>query len=132
MNRSTCLLAIIFLAVSFNLPAQNLPTKQVVAKAIPMVPGAVICPNYRAVNLMIDWYIAHWHDSFQDAVTKGQSQLLRGESTSKPQLTRYGCALAPAGTPMTLEIGNVVPVVTATLPDGSTVRGVTDPGLITH
>lgn len=132
MNRQT-LLAVLFVAASFRLFAQDQQhTKQVFARAIPAVPGAVICPNYRAVSLMIDWYRAQWQENFQDQITKGQSRLLQGEPSSPPPLTRYGCALAPAGTPMALEIGNVVPVVTATLPNGKTVRGVTDPGLIQY
>jgi hypothetical protein len=80
--------------------------------------------------MMIEWYRANWEDGFEDVVTKGQSRLTRGEPAPKPPLARYGCALVPAGTPMTLETGNAVPVVTVTLPDGSTMRGVTDPGLI--
>ena len=131
MNISKALLAVLFLAASFRLSAQDQQqTKQVIAKAIPAVPGAVICPDYNTVSLMIWWYRTHWQDNVQDTVTKGQSRLIRGEPISKPPLARYGCALAPAGTPMTLEGGNAVPVVTATLPDGSRVRGVTDPGLI--
>jgi len=126
-------LLVVLLAMSLEAPAQNeKQTKQVYARAIPTVPGAVICRDHRTVELMIDWYRSHFEDKLQDALTKGQSRLIRGEPTSKPPLESYGCALAPAGTPLKLEIGNVVPVVTATLPDGSTVRGVTDPGLITR
>ncbi len=97
----------------------------VTARGVSVVPGAIVCPNHDTVSLVFDLYVAHWTDTQQDALTHGQSRLLRGEPTSAPDLKFYGCALLPPGTPMKLERGNIVPVVTATLPDGTTIRGVT-------
>jgi len=95
------------------------------AQGVSVVPGAIICPNYDTVKMMFDLYVAHWTDTQQDALTHGQSRLLRGDPTPPPDLKFYGCALLPPGTPMMLERGNIVPVVTATLSDGTSIRGVT-------
>jgi hypothetical protein len=97
----------------------------VTARGVSVVPGAIVCPNHDTVSLMFDLYVAHWTDTQQDALTNGQSRLLRGRPTPAPDLKLYGCALLPPGTPMMLERGNIVPVVTATLPDGTMIRGVT-------
>jgi hypothetical protein len=95
------------------------------AQGVSVVPGAIICPNYDTVKMMFDLYVAHWTDTQQDALTHGQSRLLRGDPTPPPDLKFYGCALLPPGSPMMLERGNIVPVVTATLFDGTSIRGVT-------
>jgi hypothetical protein len=97
----------------------------VVARGASVVPYAIVCPNSDTVSLMFDLYVAHWTDARQDALTNGQSRLLHGQPTPEPDLKLYGCALLPPGTPMMLERGNIVPVVTATLPNGTTIRGVT-------
>lgn len=96
-----------------------------------VVPGTIICPDYRTVEFMIEWYKTYWADSFQDAITPpGQARLLRGSPTPAPNFKQYGCALLAPGMQMNLERGNIVPVVTAKLPDGTTIRGVTDPSMI--
>jgi TPR repeat protein len=107
--------------------------KFVSAKAVklPVVPGAIICADHDTVALMYDLYSAHWSDTMQDKLTNGQSQLLRGKATSAPDLEAYGCSLILAGTPMTLERGNIVPVVSVKLPNGKVVRGVTLQAMIT-
>ena len=105
--------------------AKKPKTIAVTARGVSVVPGAIICPNHDTVSLMFDLYVAHWTDTQQDALTHGQSRLLRGDPTPAPDLKFYGCALLPPGTRMTLERGNIVPVVTATLPDGTSIRGVT-------
>ncbi len=100
------------------------------AKSLSVVPGALVCPDIATVQWMFRLYVYHWEDTAQDAVTHGQSELLRGQATPLPELAAYGCALIPAGTPMQLTRGNVVPVVTATGPDGNQVHGVTLPNMI--
>lgn len=101
------------------------------ARGVSVVPGAIVCPDYNTVRSMFDRYVAHWTDLQQDALTNGQARLLRGQPTSAPDLGVYGCALLPSGTPMMMmERGNVIPVVTAKLADGTTIRGVTLPAMI--
>ena len=94
------------------------------------MPGAIVCPDYNTVRSMFDRYVAHWTDLQQDALTNGQTRLLRGQPTSAPDLGVYGCAVVSPGTPMILEDGNVIPVVMAKLADGTTIRGVTLPAMI--
>ena len=101
------------------------------AVKLPVVPGAIVCADHDTVALMYDLYSAHWSDTMQDKLTNGQSQLLRGKATSAPDLEAYGCSLILAGTPMTLERGNIVPVVSVKLPNGKVVRGVTLQAMIT-
>ncbi|MGC9953638.1 MAG: tetratricopeptide repeat protein [Rhizomicrobium sp.] len=107
----------------------NIQTKPnsmaVTARGVSVVPGAIVCPDHDTVRLIFDMYVAHWTDAQQDAMTNGQSRLLRGKPSPAPDLKLYGCALLPSGTHMMLERGNIVPIVTAKLPDGTTIRGVT-------
>jgi TPR repeat protein len=103
---------------------------RVTARGVSVVPGAIVCPSYAVVSRMFDLYVSHWEDTTQDALTKGQSRLMRGQPTPAPNLKSYGCALLSPGTPMMLETGNAVPVVTAKLPNGSTIKGVTLPAMI--
>jgi hypothetical protein len=100
------------------------------AKAVGVAPGAIVCPDHATVAFMYRWYVDHWTDVMQDRFTAGQSQLLRGAPTSAPPPERYGCALLPPGTAVLLERGNVVPVVSAKLANGKTVRGVTLPAMV--
>jgi TPR repeat protein len=100
-------------------------TSVVTARGVSVVPGAIVCPDHATVSLMFDLYVAHWGDVQQDALTNGQSRLLRGPPAPEPDLKLYGCGLVPPGASMLLERGNIVPVVTAKLPDGRTIRGVT-------
>jgi hypothetical protein len=102
------------------------------ARGVSVVPGAIVCPSHDAVSMMFDMYAAHWEDTMQDAMTHGQARLIRGQPAPAPapDMEAYGCALLPNGTPMMLETGNVVPVVTAKLPNGTIIRGVTLPAMI--
>jgi hypothetical protein len=102
----------------------------VIARGVSVVPGAIVCPSYAVVSQMFHLYTSAWEDAAQDAVTNGQSRLLRGQSKPTPNLRAYGCALIPPGTPMTLDTGNVVPVVTAKLKNGTIIKGVTLPAMI--
>lgn len=104
-------------------------TVQAVAQGMSMVPGAIVCPNYELFNLAFDLYGIYWQESLQDAMTSGQARLLRGTPMA-PRLEKYGCALVPAGTALTLELGNVVPVVTVESPRGKVIRGVTHEAMV--
>jgi hypothetical protein len=100
-----------------------------VAQGVSVVPGAIICSNYRAVQVVFDLYTSHWSDTAQDAVTKGQSRLIRGDAAPAPDPTLYGCVLLPSGTPMRMKDGNAVPIVTAKMADGTNIKGVTFPSM---
>jgi len=98
---------------------------EVTASALSAAPGAIVCQDYATVQLVFRIYTAHWQDSLQDRLTKGQSKLLRGESSPEPVPEVYGCMLVPPGTSMLQDPGNVVPVVTFKRSDGSYFKGVT-------
>lgn len=104
----------------------------VVAKGVSVVPGAIICSDMNTLSMVFDLYTSAWEEHEQDILTKGQSRLIQGEPASAPDPTLYGCNLLPPGTPMMLEPGKMVPVVTAQLPDGTTIKGVTLESMIAH
>jgi len=102
----------------------------VTARGVSIVPGAIVCASYDVVSRVFHLYTAHWEDATQDAMTNGQSSLIRGKGAPAPDLKSYGCALVPPGTHMTLDSKSIVPVVTAKLPNGTTIKGVTLPEMI--
>jgi hypothetical protein len=94
------------------------------------VPGTIICPDYRTVEILISWYKTNRPNRLLREDVAPESLLMNWPSTSEPNFKGSGCALLAPGTPMILERGNTVPVVSATLPDGTTIRGVTDQSMI--
>lgn len=110
--------------------ARKPKTEPVIAKGVSVIPGAIVCPDYRTVSVMIRWYNEHWADTMEDTITRGQSRLMRGAATRSPDFARFGCALIAPGTPMTVQRGNMVPVVEGKLPNGKSFRGVTDPSML--
>jgi hypothetical protein len=97
----------------------------VYATALNAAPGAIICNDYATVMLMFQLYTRHWTDRFQDAVTKGQSRLLRGAAAEEPDPGFYGCLVVQPGMAMLQDPGNDIPVVTVQRDDGSFFKGVT-------
>ncbi|MEA2895979.1 MAG: hypothetical protein QOJ84_1594 [Bradyrhizobium sp.] len=97
----------------------------VYAAALNAAPGAIVCNDYATVMLMFQLYTRHWTDRLQDAVTKGQSQLLRGAAAEEPDPEFYGCLVVQPGTAMLQDPGNAIPVITVQRDDGSFFKGVT-------
>lgn len=81
------------------------PKQQVIAKGMGPVPGAIVCPDFGAVQ----------------AAFRGFS------SWRRPPPEYFGCTVVPPGEVMTLEGEDPggAPVVSALLPNGTPVRGVT-------
>jgi len=107
---------------------EDLNTVPVIARGVSVVPGAIVCPNLASVQLMFSLYTESVTEDMQDAMSRGQSRLLRGEPMPKPDFKVYGCALLPSGTPMRLDKNNSNggwSVVSAKLTNGKTIRGVT-------
>jgi hypothetical protein len=104
------------------------------AKSLSAAPGAIVCPNFASVRLVFSLYASHWEDAMQDAVTQGQATVLRGASAPAPDPALYGCSLLKPGTAVYVENTDAfttgIPIVSAQLPDGSTIRGVTLPGML--
>ena len=99
-----------------------------VARPIMAVPGALVCSNVADIQAMSDLYNEHWGETQQDAMSHGQSVLLRGQAAPAPDPKVFGCTLLPPGTPVQAEnggLGDAIPKVTAKLPDGTIVRGLT-------
>jgi hypothetical protein len=109
-------------------PPRNDGSATVLARGLNGAPGAIICGDFQTVGILFRQFNRHWEESFQDTVTRGQSQLLRGAAVAAPDVEVYGCRLVPAGTPITLESESPFPIVSVEL-SGSKFRGVTLPGM---
>lgn len=107
-----------------------------VATSFMAAPGAIVCQDFASLRLVFDLYSHHWEDTMQDRLTKGQSQDLRGPSSPVPDPKLYGCALLRPGTPVHVENSDAfttgIPTVSAKLPDGTMVRGVTLPKMLSR
>jgi TPR repeat protein len=98
------------------------------SRGIPGVPGSIVCKDNDTTSLLSKIYVQYIMDSFIQPFTNGeQSQLLHGKTLppTEPDFEAYGCVFAKVGTPMYMEVGNVVPVVVLISDDGSIYRGVT-------
>jgi TPR repeat protein len=103
---------------------------RVLARGAAVVPGAIICPDMQTWRFVFRQYGQHWTEDHQDTVTHGQSKSLRGDAAPSPDLEAYGCALVSAGSSMILEANEIVPIVSALLPNGRSIRGVTIPAML--
>jgi hypothetical protein len=81
------------------------PKQQVIARGTGPVPGAIVCPDFRAVQAAFRSF-SSWH---------------------RPPPEYFGCTLVPPGEVLTLEGEDPggAPMVSALLPNGMPVRGVT-------
>jgi TPR repeat protein len=104
--------------------------RRVLARGAGVVPGAIICPDMQTWRFVFRQYGEHWTEDYQDTLTRGESKLLRGDAVPGPDLEAYGCALVSAGSPMILENNEIVPIVSAVLPHGTSIRGVTIPAML--
>lgn len=96
------------------------------AKGVSVVQGAIICPNANVTSALFQLYTTAWSEQFQDRLEGKQAQMVRGKAMTDPDPAEYGCTLLAPGTPMLLDRNiTVVPVVTAKLPNGASIKGVT-------
>lgn len=103
----------------------------VLARGLRAAPGAIVCSDFKTAQMLWRQFNKHWEESFQDQVTKGYSQQLRGSASTAPQVEAFGCVLLPEGSPMSLETERPFPVVSFES-SGSVVRGITLPGMYTQ
>jgi hypothetical protein len=105
-----------------------------VATSFMAAPGAIVCQDFASLRLVFDLYSHHWEDTMQDKLTNGQSQVLRGPPSPTPDLKVHGCSLVRPGTPVYVENSDAfttgIPKVSTKLPDGTMVRGVTLPKML--
>ncbi len=105
-----------------------------VAKGFDLVDGAIVC---RSLD-MADYISTKINQARHARLSlppelRRQMALMNGEDLgAEPNPSGYGCALVPIGTPMTVQKGNYVPVVSGTLPNGQPFSGVTLPAMVGH
>lgn len=117
--------------VTFTPPPE--PT-QPIAKGMDLVDGAIVCSSfdltswiYGQVNMA-----RHARRSLSPELRR-QAELINGyDYGAEPRLADYGCVLVPSGTPLTVEPGDYVPVVSGKLPGGIRFHGVTLPTMVQH
>ncbi|MFP5277000.1 MAG: hypothetical protein ACLGPM_07785 [Acidobacteriota bacterium] len=73
----------------------------VTARQLGPAPGAIVCRDLATVSAMFELYAEAWETGAQARLTDGASAELESPYPG-PQLEAYGCALAKAGTRMTL------------------------------
>ena len=98
---------ILILVLVTALCQQAVAATQLIAKGSGAVPGALVCPDFNAIQTAFQSYAAG--------------------PVPRSNVEHYGCSLVAPGTVMTLEGEDPggAPMVTATLPGGRIVRGVT-------
>jgi hypothetical protein len=110
--------------------AANPNAVAVVARGVSVVPGAIVCPDFATFKLMFSVYTESWSENASKVMTKGLSGAVDGPPVPPPDFERQGCALVPSGARMMLQSKNSAwSVVTAKLPNGKTIRGVTLPSM---
>jgi hypothetical protein len=76
----------------------------------PAVDGAIVCRSLAMVAFL--------------------AQQMTSKAAAMPNLSSVGCALLPAGTPVTVEGNDDIPIIRGETLLGITVRGVTDPAMV--
>jgi hypothetical protein len=104
---------------------------QPIAKGMDLVDGAVVCPSYDLAGFIFGEInkARHARISLSPEIRR-QAMLMNGyDLGAEPRPSDYGCVLVPAGTPLKVDSGNYVPVVSGRL-NGRRFSGVTLPNMI--
>lgn len=102
------------------------------AQGFDLVDGAVVCGSLDMANYLAGQInMARHARRSLPADLRRQAALVNGYDVGQePRLTEYGCVLVPTGTSLTIESGNIVPVVSGKLPNGRRFSGVTLPAMV--
>lgn len=102
------------------------------AQGFDLVDGAIVCDSLDVANYISGQInIARHARQSLPADLRRQAALVNGHDVGQePRLAEYGCVLVPAGTPLTVAPGNLVPVVSGKLPNGRRFSGVTLPAMV--
>lgn len=105
---------------------------QPTAQGFDLVDGAVVCQSYDLADFLTGEINKARHARLSlSPELRHQAELINGyDYGAEPKLSDYGCVLVPVGTPLIVESGNYVPVVSGVLPDGHRFKGVTLPVMI--
>lgn len=108
--------------------------EQFVAKGFDLVDGAIVCSSLGLANYLSTRINQARHARLSPPPElRRQVALINGEDPgAEPKPSDYGCAFVPIGTPMTVQKGNYVPVVSGILPNGRPFSGVTIPAMVGH
>ena len=108
------------------------PVENGIAKGMDLVDGAVVCSSYDLAAWMYGQInIARHARKSLPAELRRQAALVNGyDDGAEPRLADWGCVLVPAGTPMAVQPGNIVPVVSGRLANCRKFEGVTLPTMI--
>jgi hypothetical protein len=101
-----------------------------VAHALSVAPGALICSNPNTLNMVFHLYAVAWEEQTQDKLTRSASRQVGGEARQSPDPRAYGCELLAPGTHALVKNMQWNPNVVATLPDGTQIEGVTLGGML--
>ncbi|MEM5419638.1 hypothetical protein [Paraburkholderia ferrariae] len=103
-----------------------------IAKGMDLVDGAIVCRSYDlAAWLYGQMNVARHAARTLSPEQRRQRELITGDDIGQePRPEDWGCAFVPAGTPLAVEPGNSVPVVSGALADGRRFEGVTLPTMI--
>jgi hypothetical protein len=105
----------------------------VVARGLSLVPGAIVCPDFYRLKMMFSSYTESAAEKMDNAMTNGGYSAVNGPPMPMPDFRSHGCALLPRGTPMRMENNNgPFSVVTAKLPNGRTITGITYPSMVDY
>jgi hypothetical protein len=98
----------------------------VTAKETEGAPGAIVCGDMASVEAMLDSFKQN-REAATERGPQGQSTLTNGDALEQPRTDKKGCALAKAGTRMSLfGVKKGTATVTFKLPDGRGFAGVTE------
>ena len=128
MNRTQFLfIAVAAVAFTTSTHAEENPADQKKAGVDrPLAPGGVRTGKARSAYPSIDGAIVCRNLAMVAFLTEQMSR----QSAAMPNLSSVGCGFLPAGTPVTVEGNDGVPLVRGETLLGITVRGVTDPAMV--
>lgn len=103
-----------------------------VAKGMDLVDGAIVCSSYDlSAWLYGQLNVARHAVRTLSPERRRQNALITGYDVGQePRLEDWGCVLVPTGTPLSVEPGNSVPVVSGRLANGHRFAGVTLPAMV--
>jgi hypothetical protein len=102
------------------------------ARGLDLVEGAIVCSSYDLTEFLYGQINSARHA--RQRLTpdlRRQASLINGyDYGTEPRPSDYGCVMIQAGTRLSVEKGNLVPVVSGRLPDGRKFMGVTLPMMV--
>lgn len=120
-------------ALLFMIPMAAIAA-QPTAQGMDLVDGAIVCSSYDLAEFLYGQINSARHARISlPPEIRRQASLVNGYDVgAEPRPSDFGCVLVPTGTPLSVQKGNFVPLVSGKLPDGRTFTGVTLPTMISR